>query len=272
MHPNTPASISYSPGQHVSLSELRQGCRREDAVVLPHTVGIWRSAFRSYVTEEGLSQFISDLEAEREGEGPVLPPLRAANAALKRRVPQEAPPATEAAATTATAGGDGGKVEDASCSPGEKGIVVVSHHKLSGRRRFVYPDHDGVLSAGVVPRVVISEEEKAEQEANQKYYVSPSDLPEEERAALEELQTLWKSRAHSRSEQGARHRAAVGNIVFDENALGVEESHSSDARVRRRRLDPGTHNGTNAAEAPEPNTCDVLDDALRLAGELLDLI
>ncbi|RNF25346.1 putative nuclear cap binding complex subunit CBP30 [Trypanosoma conorhini] len=266
VHLNTPAAISYSPGEKVSLSELRHARRREDCVVLPHTVGVWRAAFRSYARAEGLTQFVGDIEAEREGEGPILPPLRAppSAAAVKRQAPQARVPQQRAAAHGEGADGDG------SPPASVKGIVIVSRHKLSGEQRFVYPDHDGVLSSGVVPQVFISEEEKTELEADQKHYISPLDLPEEERAALEELQSLWKSRANSRSEQGAKHRAAAGTAMPDSSYVEDAEGEDSGRHAKRARLESRMH-ATDAAVGSESNTGDMLDDALRLAGEILNL-
>ncbi|EKF31415.1 nuclear cap binding complex subunit CBP30, putative [Trypanosoma cruzi marinkellei] len=265
VHPNTPATISYSPGEQISLSELRRACRREECVVLPHTVGIWRAAFRSYVRAEGLSQFVGDIEAEREGEGPILPPLRApsSSSTLKRAAAQERVPQQRAIAS--------GKAEEDNLGVSSgKGIVIVSRHKISGEQRFVYPDHDGVLSSGVVPQVVISEEEKAELEADKKHYFSPVDLPDEERAALEELQSLWKSRANSRSEQGARHRAAGGTAMPGLNTPEETDGHDTDRYTKRSRLEQRTHEA-HATTDSEYNTGDMLDDALRLAGEILNL-
>ncbi|ESL08211.1 hypothetical protein TRSC58_04090 [Trypanosoma rangeli SC58] len=266
VHLNTPAAISYSPGEQVSLSELRHARRREDCVVLPHTVGVWRAAFRSYVRAEGLSQFVGDIEAEREGEGPILPSLRAPPPvlALKRQAPQESVSLQRVVTQD--------KEADAAVLPSSstKGIVIVSRHKLTGEQRFVYPDHDGVLSSGIVPQVVISEEEKTELEADQKHYVSPLDLPEEERAALEELQSLWKSRANSRSDQGARHRAAAGTAMPDVSLVEEAEGHDDGRHAKRTRPESRTHEA-DATLGSECNTGDMLDDALRLAGEILSL-
>ncbi|ORC92485.1 putative nuclear cap binding complex subunit CBP30 [Trypanosoma theileri] len=283
VHLNTPAAISYSPGQQVTLSDLRQARSREECVVLPRTVAIWRTAFRAYVRAKGLSQFVGDVEAERDGEGPILPPLReATSTAQKRQLPQSVSNRstldstntntttntnTNAETAAITSGSTSQRIEKSSSSSEAPGIKIVSHHKLSGERVFVYPDHDGVLSAGVVPQVVISAEEKAEREADQKYYISPQEMSEEDRAALEELQELWKSRARSRSIQGASHRAAAGNLLPDGDAINVEDEKSGEAHVKRNRLESHTENVSSRSTI---HTDDALDDALRLAGEFLD--
>ncbi|KAH9589207.1 hypothetical protein LSM04_003962 [Trypanosoma melophagium] len=288
VHLNTPAAISYSPGQQVTLSDLRQPRSREECVVLPRKVAIWRTAFRNYVRAEGLSQFVGDIEAEREGEGPILPPLReVTSTSQERHFPSSASnrsnldtttntaaakTANVATATAATTSGSASQgLDQPTSSSDAAGIMIVSHHKLSGERLFVYPDHDGVLSAGVVPRVIISAEEKAEREADQKYYISPQEMSEEDRAALEELQELWKSRARSRSVQGANHRAAVGSVMPDADALDGEET-SRDAQAMRTRLESHTHEQQteNVLSESVTNTDVALDDALRLAGEFLD--
>ncbi|KEG12435.1 putative nuclear cap binding complex subunit CBP30 [Trypanosoma grayi] len=274
VHLNTPAAISYSPGQQVSLSDLRHTRSREECVVLPHTIATWRSAFQKYVKSQGMSQFVGDIEAEREGEGPILPPLAGPPAAAVATTTRARPGLSKEPQSSSSAAADAVDigVEDASCSSTEKGIMIVSHHKLSGERRFVYPDHDGVLSAGIVPQVVISAEEKAELEADRRHYISSVDMSDDERAALEELQSLWKSRAHSRSVQGTAHRAAAGTAVPGGDAIATEEGErnqdNNGGHSKRARLEPLAE---GAARDSEANTGNMLDDALRLAGELLDL-
>ncbi|CBH16747.1 nuclear cap binding complex subunit CBP30 [Trypanosoma equiperdum] len=261
VHLNTPAAISYSPGQQVSLSDLRQKRRREECVVLPPIMTVWRSAFSQYTKMWGLTKFAGDIEAEREGEGPILPPIRE-ETVVKSTTHSFKGKSTTVAAAVAT-------------PPGEKGIEIVSHHKLCGKQRFVYPDHDGVLSSGIVPKVVISKEEEEEMEANKKYYISPQEMTEEERNAFEELDAMWKSYARGRSEQGARHRAFAGTVTPGDAMTEVEEETGNNRGNARRRLEshtPRQHPQESAAEGNSVahNTEEALDDALRLIDELLE--
>ncbi|KAG8348845.1 hypothetical protein ERJ75_000029300 [Trypanosoma vivax] len=254
VHLNTPASIAYSPGQRISLSDLREKRSREECVVLPHTMGIWRLAFLHYTKMEGLVKFARDIEAEREDMGQILPPLRAP------------PPVkqVDSAATETVAPRAGGAVRG-------KGIEIVSHHKLSGERRFLYPDYDGVLSAGIVPEVVVSEDEKVEREMNKKYYITPVDMTEDERAAFEELESMWKSYSRSRSEHGSKHRAAAGTVVPTGAVADDPDNVSAVAagRAARRRLESNAVKLIHDEERAN-GTTDVLDDALRLVDELLE--
>nr|CCC94517.1 unnamed protein product [Trypanosoma congolense IL3000] len=263
VHLNTPAAISYSPGQKVSLTELRQKRSREECVVLPHTMTVWRKAFSHYTAMWDLKPFVSDAEAEREGEGPILPPLVVRGGAKL--------------STTCSPKGTGVSLAAEASSQSveeKKGIEIISHHKLSGKQKFLYPDHDGVLSAGVVPQVVISEEERQELEANKKYYIAPQDMTEDERSAFEELEGLWKSYARGRSEQGARHRAFAGTVVPGDTAADSDEIEKDGHTTKRQRVEPcgqGTPHESDAKGSPAlQDTEEALDDALRLVDELLE--
>ncbi|KAG5480862.1 hypothetical protein LSCM4_06430 [Leishmania orientalis] len=258
VHLNTPATIQYTAGKTLSLSALRELKSRVECTALPESLSVWRDAFQRYVKEEGYSSFAVDIEDERSGNGPILPPLVQQRVGPVRRRAREVVSATDAffctssplpslriPATAAQTGADGLPLTvgtDSTAGPAacanststrsassitaapasgvahglasstmkqQEGIAIVSHHRILGRQKFVYPDHDGVLSAGVVPQIVVTAEEKAEEEAARAFYISPLAMSEEELAAFEELQALWKSRARSHSFLGAQHRRAA---------------------------------------------------------------
>ncbi|KPA82669.1 putative mitochondrial nuclear cap binding complex subunit CBP30 (CBP30) [Leptomonas pyrrhocoris] len=195
----------------------------------------------------------------------------------------------QAAATVSSSGSaDASSSSSSSASPlalqPAKGITIVSHHKVAGRQQFVYPDYDGVLSAGVVPQVIVTEEEKAEEEAAKAFYISALDMTEEELAALEELQALWKSRARSHSFLGAQHRnAAKGSTdpstpEEEEHVSSGSRQHASreDRPLKSRRVDGGHETVEDIAYAEAETAVDdastldkELAEALRLADDLL---
>lgn len=277
VHLNTPASIQYTAGKTLSLSALRQRKSRVECVVLPESMSVWRDAFQRYSKEEGYSSFAADIEDERTGNGPILPPLVPQRAGPVRRRAGKAlvgtdaffcassspaplstcasaahsgagrPPLTGGVAPTSstaaaaaassssrlsingTTAAPADSVADGSTGSTakqqqEEGIPIVSHHKLLGRQQFVYPDYDGVLSAGVVPQIVVTAEEKAEAAAAKVFYISPLTMTEEELAAFEELQGLWKSRARSHSFLGAQHRKAAKGAVDPSSSVDVLEA------------------------------------------------
>lgn len=307
VHLNTPASIEYTAGQTLSLSALRQRKSRVECVVLPESMAVWRRAFQRYAKEEGYGSYAADVEDERMGNGVVLPPLVRQRSGPQRRRAQGSVSARDAffcsprrSQTQSAAGagifatGDAAAPLSAStdtsgsASPSSQapsGITIVSHHKVAGRQQFVYPDHDGVLSAGVVPQIVVTAEEKAEEAAAKAFYISALDMTEEELAALEELQMLWKSRARSHSFLGSQHRSVVRGstdpTATANDARGEEEGDVSLGRhrpLKSRRIEGGRRdaadNTAGFADAEmavdDASTLDKeLAEALRMADELL---
>ncbi|AYU78145.1 nuclear cap binding complex subunit CBP30, putative [Leishmania donovani] len=337
VHLNTPASIHYTVGKTLSLSALRQRKSRAECVVLPESMSVWRDAFQRYSKEEGYSSFAADIEDERTGNGPILPPLvpqragpvrRRAGKALVRtdaffcassspaplgtsasaaHTGADRPPLTGgAAATSSTTTADSASsssrlsnngttatsadsVADGSTGPTAKqqqdGIPIVSHHKLLGRQQFVYPDYDGVLSAGVVPQIVVTAEEKAEEAAAKAFYISPLTMTEEELAAFEELQGLWKSRARSHSFLGAQHRKAAKGVVDPSSSADVlgaggaglpkvprREGVAGGASLSSRRgneVDVPAYAEAETAVEEESKLDKELSEALRMADDLL---
>ncbi|AIN97387.1 nuclear cap binding complex subunit CBP30, putative [Leishmania panamensis] len=187
--------------------------------------------------------------------------------------------------TAASADDVAGRFTSAIKTQQQGGIAIVSHHKILGRQQFVYPDHDGVLSAGVVPQIVITAEEKAEEAAEKAFYISPLTMTEEELAAFEELQALWKSRARSHSFLGAQHRQAAKGAVHPSSSIDVlERSDKGLLKVPKRE---GVMGGTSLASrrgdivddhayaeaemtVEEESTLDKeLAEALRMADDLL---
>ncbi|KPI90068.1 nuclear cap binding complex subunit CBP30 putative (CBP30) [Leptomonas seymouri] len=312
VHLNTPASIHYTTGQTLSISALRQRKSRVECVVLPESMTVWRRAFQRYMKEEGYGSYAADVEDERTGNGVILPPLASQRSGPERRRAQDrlsagdaffcaaatcdeaktAEKRSPAAAGTTPSSSNADVTAQASAAEASsgsanassstsnslltRGITIVSHHKVAGRQQFVYPDHDGVLSAGVVPQVIMTDEEKAEEEAAKVFYISALDMTEEELAALEELQALWKSRARSHSFLGAQHRNAVKGSTDPsapeaENALpGRYPQAGPDGRpLKSHRVD----GAREAAEGPfvaEAET--VVDDASRLDREVADAL
>lgn len=317
VHLNTPATIAYTAGQTVSLSALRQRKTRVECVVLPESMSVWRRAFQRYTKEENYGSYAADVEDERMGSGVILPslvpqrsgPLRrraqdsnadttvskrdafffsAAALTEKDKAAEATTPSSSAvesndtgSTTTASASSAGG----VSASTPASGIAIVSHHKVAGRQQFIYPDHDGVLSAGVVPEIVVTAEDKAEEEAAKAFYISPLAMSEEELAALEELQALWKSRARSHSYLGTQHRnAAHGSLdptrpdqEGDGAPTGSRPPLGADGRpVKMRRVEGGLEGTSGSAFAEAETAVDdastldkELAEALRLADELL---
>ncbi|KAG5503032.1 hypothetical protein JIQ42_06995 [Leishmania sp. Namibia] len=328
VHLNTPATIHYTAGKTLSLSALRERKSRVECAVLPESLSVWRDAFQRYVKEEGYSSFAVDIEDERSGNGPILPPLVQQRVGPVRRRARETVSATDAffctsspllslriLATAAQTGADGlpltggtaacanstsarsassitaapasGVADDLTSSTmkQQEGIAIVSHHRILGRQKFVYPDHDGVLSAGVVPQIVVTAEEKAEEEAARAFYISPLAMSEEELAAFEELQALWKSRARSHSFLGAQHRrAAKGSAdpssstdVLDAGDAGMPKMPRREGVTGGASLASRGSNEMNAHAYDEAETTveeetaldKELAEALRMADDLL---
>lgn len=281
--------------------------------MLPAALSTWRSAMARYTKEEGFQSFAADIEDERSGNGVIRPPLMAPRAGGPRAhhnrrdavrsandaffsvasgAPSDGPPSDKnRAASASPCGGDDTPLSTAlspspsssmtaagSSGPGG-GIALVSHHKVTGRQQFVYPDYDGVLSAGVVPQVIMTAEEKAEEAALRQYFISPLDMSEEEHHAFEELQMLWRNRAKSHSFLGAQHRtaakgswdpAATDDVVGD----GVKGISGEPLR-KMQRLDPSALPISGEAEAEADAVLDEdaigneLAEALRMADDLL---
>ncbi|CCW71542.1 unnamed protein product, partial [Phytomonas sp. Hart1] len=247
VHLNTPASISYTPGQALTLTELTRKRDRIECVTLPASIAIWRRAFHAYASLEGFQAMAADVEDERTHEGVILPPLTKKSAAVRTQASPFLAPLMTRTSENPTRTGEGkpvacsstsslnqGSIKTESAHEGHTmnphlasihsgfytshetdknadspgGIHIVSHHKVIGKSEFTYVDHDGILSNGVVPEVVITLEEKERKEAGKRYFISPQQMAFDELNAFEELQSLWKSKAHSHSVQGAMHRAA----------------------------------------------------------------
>lgn len=349
VHLNTPASISYTAGHTLSVSDLRRKKSRAECVVMPNAVSAWRRAANRYTGYAGYLPFATDTEDERAGSGVLIPPISGQRYAqrggasslffLGRHVspgaattaaasltssaqqsPLQAaavaredkeglgeaqasqtglclpPPATReggeghgtvsSTLTTTTMTANGVVSRTASSSSAATGITIVSHHKVTGVNAFVYPDYDGVMSHGVVPEVIVTAEEKAEQEAQKKHYVSPLTMTNEELAAFEELQALWKSRARSHSVLGAQHRAAAGGSLApgdtDVEGEGREETTSHPRRKLPRVESSAAATGHTTAvdtsnwedemtggEGIGDETDQVLAEALLMADDLL---
>lgn len=305
MHLNTPASIHYTAGQTLSLTALRQRKSRVECVVLPESMSAWRQAFQRYIKEENYGSYAADVEDERMGNGVVLPPLvpqrsgplrRRARDTVSARDAFFCGPACTASAPQTVDGASAPDGNDASPSvsssasaaaaalppapPSTNGITIVSHHKVAGRQQFVYPDHDGVLSAGVVPQIVVTEEEKADEEASKVYYIAALEMTEAELAALEELQALWRSQARSHSYHGAQHRNAAKGVTDPSASPSEEEgmtggggrgggNYGSDERpLKTQRVEDSFAEAETAVD--DASTLDKeLAEALRLADELL---
>ncbi|GET87934.1 hypothetical protein, conserved [Leishmania tarentolae] len=337
VHLNTPASIQYTAGKTLSLTALRQHKSRVECVVLPESMSVWREAFQRYMKEEGYGNFALDIEDERTGNGPILPPLVPQRAGPVRRRAGKVMMETDAffcassspaslctttsaqhagcerssltggAATNSnssmaagenssrkfsnsgTTAASAGSVVDRSTvsttKQQQEGIPIVSHHKLLGRQQFVYPDYDGVLSAGVVPQVVVTAEEKAEAAAAKAFYISPLTMTEEELAAFEELQGLWKARARSHSFLGAQHRKAAKGAVDPSSSTDVlevgdaglpkvprREGVTSGASLASRRSNDvyaPSYTETETTVEEESRLDKELAEALRIADDLL---
>ncbi|KAG5507021.1 hypothetical protein JKF63_05767 [Porcisia hertigi] len=335
VHLNTPASIQYTVGQTLSLSALRQRKSRVECVVLPQWMSLWREAFQAYSKEEGYNSFATDVEDERSGNGPILPPSAPQRLGPVRRRAGKALSATDAFFCTSTSpvslctsassahGGasscpveDGGtattRTTDAANSSGtlgagcltaapdvcaidgraasatkqqQDGIAIISHHKITGHQEFVYPDHDGVLSAGVVPQIVVTPEEQAEEEAARAFYISPLAMSEEELAAFEELQALWKSRARSHSFLGAQHRQAAKGAVDPSTTTDLLATNNGRPSKMMRRegvaggaslasgrgseLEPHAYDEAGTIVEEESTLDQELAEALRMADDLL---
>ncbi|KAG5480533.1 hypothetical protein LSCM1_06236 [Leishmania martiniquensis] len=334
VHLNTPATIQYTAGKTLTLASLRERKSRVECAVLPESLSVWRNAFQRYVKEEGYSNFAADMEDERSGSGPILPPLVQQRAGPVRRRARETALAEDAffctsaplvspctSSTAAQTGADGlplscgtasttsttacessssarktssihaeygGDVTDgvaSSATEEQAGIAIVSHHKILGRQKFVYPDHDGVLSAGVVPQIVVTAEEKAEEAAARAFYISPLAMSEEELTAFEELQALWKSRARSHSFLGAQHRRAAQGAVDPSSSTNVVDAiGAGQPKVPRREgvrggaclasgrgseVDTPDHAETEATVEEEKALEKELAEALRMADDLL---
>lgn len=286
VHLNTPSSISYTKGQTVSLSDLSRRRTRVDCVALPPALMTpWRQAVKRYASAEGYQPFAADAEAERMGNGPVLPALSAplrkpAEPFFRGGAARAGRPTAEA--TTATAASPTAEGGDHPTAAPNGGITIVSHHRITGVREFVYPDHDGVLSGGVVPEVVVTDTELAEKEATRAFYISPLMMSPEELDAFEELQMLWRSRARSHSALGAQHRQLAGGTLppGPDGGGGGEDRDNKmghdHGRKRPRDHDSGGSKREAAALWEEEAKVDdvteaMLTEALRMADDLLQL-
>eukprot|EP00796_Vickermania_ingenoplastis_P004092 gene4092-2939_t len=231
VHLNTPAEIHYTEGHTVSLGAVAARKSRVEAVQLPSWMATWRRGRKAFVAHDGYASFATDAENERSGDGPVLPELAAAVASQRDRF---------------YVGGDAAATK--------RGVTIVTHHKVSGACTFTYPDYDGVLLNGTVPEVVLSVEEREAEVARRALYVSPLEMTEEEAAALEELQALWKSRSLSRSSDGGQMRAA----------LRAADAAMDLPSKKRQRLEE-----TQTGSAEEKSAVEELDELLLMANELL---
>lgn len=398
VHLNTPASITYTAGQVLTVSELKRKKQRVECVLLPCVIQGWRRAMQQYSDEEGFIAFPGDTDNEKLGRGVIYPSVmptrsvaishvtsvsgtsqrtisshcasddtsclssdglfspvcgatsrsygsddnavRECRSATTAGVAEEAPcdrgcsdngncasglalsssPSfgvdtkneqirtksvshthnSSSSSTDSRAEANAARVKRELSSVAQNGIAIVSHHKVAGVKQFVYPDYDGVLSHGVIPRVVESPEEKSETAALRLFYVSAAQMTEEERQALEDLQTLWRSRAHSHSIQGASHRAALGGgggeggdvsvgseKVSCEGYRGSENrreggegrmklSHHHDKRISSNTVQRTTGMEKNRDDDSEREAGDgvvsadsLLEEALRMADDLL---
>lgn len=254
LHLNTPTSIQYTVGQTLTVTDLSRKRTRVECTTLPASQAVWRRAFAFYKKQEGYADFAADAEAERAGDGPLLPLMAPVP-------PSEATEPFFVKPTGAVAVGSTGP------SPLTTGISIASHHKVSGATQFVYPDHDGVLSTGVVPQVVLSADEAAGKEASRKYYVTELTMDEGELAAYEELQLIWKSRHRSHSFLGAQHRAAVGGCV----APGEDERRTAHSRAAPHKSTSLASPDTAELDLPTADAGDSLAEALSMADDLLRL-
>lgn len=220
VHLNTPASIAYTAGHKLSTAALKAKKSRVETVQLPPWLKVWRSAKSIFVASHGFLPLATDVEEEKEGQGPLYPSLVSSSAAVLRRKPFfTALPSKRGGINLGKQHSVAGihESERICFSPSGaedkeaiNGIQIVAHHKVSGEFTFTYPDYDGVLSNGVVPEIVTTPDSPQAEMQRRAYYVTPLDLTNEEAEALEELQMLWKSRSKSRSFTGAQMRAAVG--------------------------------------------------------------
>lgn len=277
----TPTSIHYTTGQTLSLSDLARYCSRVECVALPGgaAMAAWRQAVKQYSKAEGFQPLAADAEAERMGEGPILPALAPVGAAAATAQPffHTRQSATVAASSSSPSSGDsnssihnGGGSSSAATA---NGINIVSLHKVSGRSEFIYPDYDGVLSGGVVPEVIATAEEQAELEAARAFYTSPLMMSPAELDAFEELQALWKSRARSHSALGAQHRHQAGGSTVA--APGGEEKGEDGGQPWKRGRTEAEVAADAALDADDMRvgeaTEDMLAEALRMADDLLQL-
>ncbi|CAD2217480.1 hypothetical protein AGDE_06227 [Angomonas deanei] len=171
---NTPASIQFS-GKTVFRSDLNRKRSRNETSKLPKSQTVWRKAFKLYEALGDYQPFEQDAFDEKNGEG-------VANLELNETSTFE--PLYKNISSSANA---------------ISGMEIVSHHKVTGVSKFIYPDYDGVLSSGVVPQVTKTKEETEHEAQLKKYYVSPSSMSNEEYEALEELQAIWRSRSTGKS-------------------------------------------------------------------------
>ncbi|CCW60803.1 unnamed protein product [Phytomonas sp. EM1] len=326
VHLNTPASISYTPGQALTLTELTRKRERVECVTLPASIAIWRRAFHTYTSSEGFQAMAADVEDERAYEGVILPPLAKRSTDTITYSFFSVPSTTgKSGILTRTCEGqlvacssspslDQGSLKTESDRQGcpmslrlasqhegfstshetnriaepPGGIHIVSHHKIIGKSEFTYLDHDGILSSGVVPEVVITPEEKARKEVDKIYYISPSQMTNSEFNAFEELQSLWKSKARSHSVQGAMHRAAEegsevapATISNDDGINSKKNPHSGIQNYGR--VPSSCYQSTSALSAyagwcstevqgsspDDVATEEILVDALRMVDDLL---
>lgn len=220
VQPNTPASISYTSS--ITRADLERRRTRLECVSLPPALmTAWRAALDAHSAVEGWEPMRADADDARAHRGPYRPPLSAERPAAvraRRSGPQRTsffvgrhavpvPPAepeagaggTAEGGNTTSTGSSSNSINNNTTSGG--GIAIVAHHKVSGASVFVYPDYDGLLSSGVVPRVVEGGgggEEEEERRAHAKHYIAVPDMTDDERVAYEALTAEWRRQTDAR--------------------------------------------------------------------------